>query len=141
MQTVSFFTFFIFAELNDKEMYTIKPFLLFFCVFLLIGCSADEDFSRVYAEGKVELQDVAYNDVSLSIKSGDKISATTVLNPNGNFILSGPLYSREFSLVSSHKLQAFSASKVGCSISEDSLSISIPAGITHIIFHSIKLQE
>ena len=70
---------------------------------------------RVVGPGKVELLDVAYNDVSLSIKSGDKISATTVLNPNGNFILSGPLYSREFSLVSSHKLQAFSASKVGCS--------------------------
>lgn len=120
-----------------------KLLVLTTCLFLLffMSCTSENrDNARAYVEGTITGNEIDFSEVKVVIKSDSKNVAETIPNTNGQFKLSGPLLSDSFSLVLSKKIKTFSASKEGCSLSTDSLEITIPIGTTYITFNEINLE-
>ena len=117
---------------------------LFFTLFIfnvLLGCqSENRNNSRAYVEGKITATHLQFAEINVMIKSESAIVAETSPTNSGNFTLSGPLLSDSFSLVFNSKIKSFNPSKSGCTISNDSLQIIVPAGITYITFNEIILE-
>ena len=113
--------------------------LLFSC--LCFGCqSENRDNSRAYVEGTISKTHLNYNEIYVMIKNGNTIVAEVIPNNSGEFTISGPLLSESFSLLFTSKVKSFKASKPGCAISDDSLQIIVPPGITFITFNQIELE-
>lgn len=119
-------------------------FFSIFSVFLLMlffGCtSEDRNNSRVYIEGKITGNNIFFDEVSINAFSNDKNIATAIPESSGDFVLSGPLLSDSFHLVFNRKIESFSSSKNGCTLSADSLKILVPSGVTYITFNEIELK-
>lgn len=112
---------------------------LIFCLFL--GCQSDNRSNpRAYVEGNVTSTNLESNEITVMIKSESTIVAETIPDGAGNFILSGPLFSENFSMVFNSKIKSFKSSKTGCTISPDSLEIIVPSGTTHLTFTEIILE-
>ena len=115
-------------------------FTLFICT-LFVGCQSENRSNpRAYLEGKITATHLQFAEITAMIKSENTIVAETIPSYSGNFTLSGPLLSDSFSLVFNSKIKSFNASKSGCTISNDSLQIMVPAGITYITFTNIILE-
>lgn len=119
----------------------MKALKIFFLLLLFVGCGSD-DFTnvRAFVEGNVSSATVALDEVDLHLESQNKVIAQTKLTSGGHFVLSGPLFSEGFQLVSNKKIKSFTSSKPGCTISPDFFSINIPAGVTYVEFPNIELQ-
>lgn len=108
---------------------------------LLISCGQDDlSSTRAYVEGKIKSPTIT-EEFRIVLESDGKTVAETTPNSSGNFVLSGPLFSEGFSVNFPQKIETFTSSKSGCSISEDSLSITIPKGISYITFTEISLKK
>jgi len=119
-----------------------KLLRLFFFIAFLLSCGSDDlSSTRAYVEGKVKTETLYLEDLKISITSENKTVAQTVPTSSGNFVLSGPLFSEGFSVNFNEKIKSFSASKSGCTLSDDSLSIHIPERISHIIFSEVTMQK
>lgn len=114
--------------------------LIFFAAFYM-GCNSESrDNSRAYVEGTVTGNKLDYKEIKVTLKSEGTIIAEATPNSSGGFVISGPLLSETFSLVSNRKIKSFAASKSGCILSSDALQISIPPGTTYITFNEIILE-
>lgn len=120
---------------------------LFFIITTLLvlsifaGCNSENrNNSRAYVEGKMTGNQVDYNKILVSLKSDGKIIAEATPSGSGQFVVSGPLLSESFSLISNKKIKSFTASKSGCTLSADALEIQIPAGTTYLTFNEIILE-
>ena len=102
--------------------------------------SENRDNARAYVEGKITGNQLKFDEISISLKSEGKSIAETIPTTSGEFILSGPMLSGSFSLVSNKKIKSFTASKSGCKISGDSLEILVPTGTTYITFNEIIVE-
>lgn len=115
----------------------------FFLLFLLLlsACGTD-DFSntRAYAEGKIISENIPADEVEIMLISQGRTVAQTVPVSSGTFVLSGPLFSDDFKIKFSRKIRSFSASKSGCTLTADSLSIEVPAKVSYISFPEIKVK-
>lgn len=116
--------------------------LFFILLMLCLSCGSDDlSNTRAYAEGKVVSESFAMNDLDIFIISNTKVVAQTKPTASGSFVLSGPMFSDGFDLKFNRKIASFSASKEGCSLSQDSLSIVLPDEVSFISFEEIRLQE
>ena len=112
-----------------------------FLLSVFVGCNSENrDNSRAYVEGKITGNQLDYNDITVFLKSDGKNIAEANPTSSGTFILSGPLLSDTFSLVSIKKIKSFTASKSGCKLSANALEIMIPTGTTYITFNEIILE-
>ncbi|QDP85520.1 hypothetical protein FNJ88_08085 [Chryseobacterium sp. SNU WT5] len=112
-----------------------------FVLILIISCNSENrDNSRAYVEGKITGTQAVLSKATVSIKSDGKNVAEVIPNASGNFTLSGPLLNDSFTLVLNTKIKSFSTTKLGCTLSTDSLQIQIPVGTTYITFNEIKLE-
>ena len=76
--------------------------------------------------------------ILLSIK---KIIAESFPKESGSFVLAGPYDKGVYKLqLKDFKIKSFSTDTQGCKISNDSLSIEIPDGVTYVIFNDITLK-
>jgi len=117
-------------------------FHLFLFATLAISCGSDDlSSTRAYVEGKVKTETLYLEDLNISITSENKTVARTIPTSSGNFVLSGPLFSDGFSVNFNEKIKTFSASRSGCTLSEDSLSIIVPEGVSYITFSEITMQK
>ena len=108
---------------------------------LFLGCDSESrNNSRAFVEGKITGTQIDYKEINISLSSDSKNIADTFPNSSGDFILSGPLLSDTFSLVSNKKIKSFSASKSGCKLSTHALQILVPAGTTYLVFNEIILE-
>ena len=123
-----------------KLIFTYLGSILIFL--MLTSClSENRSNARAYVEGHLKAKPKYSGKVILSLQSGAKIIAKVTPTINDRFIMSGPLLTDSFTLLSSHKIQSFSASREGCVLAADSSSIAVPAGITYLIFNEINIAE
>lgn len=118
----------------------MKWFFLGLALFFVSCGSDDLSNVRAYAEGKIVTENIAMGEVKISLISNGRVVSQGQPSSSGNFILSGPLFSDGFEVKMNHKIQSFSTSRAGCSISEDSLSVVVPEGISYISFDEIRLK-
>lgn len=106
-----------------------------------VGCqSENRNNSRAYVQGKFTGNTGKMEEIKVMIISENRNVAETIPDNFGNFVLSGPLLSQIFGLKLNRKIKSFSASKTGCILSSDAMEISVPAGLTYIIFNEIELE-
>ena len=67
--------------------------------------------------------------------------AQTALQSGGEFKLSGPISDDGFALTATEKIKYFIADKSGLELSQDSMQINVPQGITYIKFNEIVLKK
>lgn len=116
-------------------------FLLTLFSIIFLGCrSENRDNSRVYVEGKISGNNLNFPSLRVVLEDEGQLIAEVIPHDNGQFVLSGPLLTDSFSLGINKKIKSFSASKPGCTLSEDSLKIVVPAGITYITFNEIIVE-
>ena len=109
---------------------------------LFLSCRSDsQENPRAFVEGKLISATVDYNKFSLKIISEKTVVAETMLEPGGNFKLSGPIGKTGFAITSTEKIKTFSADKTGLILSSDGYEIRVPAGITYIKFNEIVLEK
>lgn len=121
-----------------KLFYSLTSIIL---LSVFLSCSSENrDNSRAYVEGRIEAKQADLNLITVIIKSENKNMAETIPDGSGEFVLSGPLLSDSFSLVINRKIKSFSASKEGCSLSDNAKEIMIPSGTTYITFNEIILE-
>lgn len=117
---------------------------LFFTLYLFtifLGCQTDSRTNpRAYVEGNVTSTNLESAEITVTISSENTAVAVTIPESSGKFTVSGPLFSDSFSLVFNAKVKSFKSSKSGCTVSDDALSISVPAGTTYITFTEIILE-
>lgn len=112
-----------------------------FSLILLMSCGSDDLSNiRAYTEGKLTSKTHIVSDIELALKSEDRIISQGNPDANGNFTLSGPLFSQGFSLVSNQKILRFTASNSQVQLAPDSLSIVVPKGVTYVKFEEILVQ-
>lgn len=106
-----------------------------------LGCNSENrNNSRAYVEGNLTGNVSNSAEIELKIRSANLIIAEAIPDTAGKFEISGPLVSDSFSLYINRKIKSFSTTKMGCSLSSDSLEIIIPSGTTYIVFNEILLK-
>lgn len=120
----------------------MKLFYAFLTFSVFLACQSDSrDNPRAYVEGKITGNNLKFDKISVALESDDTNIAETVPANSGDFTLSGPLISENFSVVLNKKIISFIASKQDCTLSADSLQILVPAGNTYVTFDEIKVKE
>lgn len=117
--------------------------MVFLAIFSLVFISCEtenRDNSRAYVEGKITGNNLNFSLIKIELKDENKLIAEVIPSDNGQFVLSGPLLTDSFSVEINKKIKSFSASKSGCVLSEDSLKITVPVGLTYITFNEIILE-
>ncbi|MFC0342694.1 hypothetical protein [Epilithonimonas hispanica] len=118
--------------------------LSLFCLLsiLLIECKEDDaNIFRAYAEGKITYSDAKFLEDPIHLVKDKKIIAETYPKESGSFVLAGPYDKGAYKLqLKNFKVKSFSTDTQGCKISNDSLSIEIPDGVTYVIFNDITLK-
>ena len=119
----------------------MKKFLFFIISFFVFTACGSDDLgtTRAYVEGKISTS--GFSEVNISITSAGKIVAQTIPTSKGSFVLSGPLFSGDFTVNFTKKIESFATTKTNCTLSKDSLSIIVPQPISYIIFDDIKLKK
>lgn len=119
----------------------MKRLLIPLILLLFLSCqSEDRSNPRAYVEGKIADSRVEFALMKVKLKNENSFAAEVIPSDNGEFILSGPLRSENFSVIFDSKVASFKSSKSGCFISKDSMEILIPTGTTYITFSEIKLK-
>ena len=120
----------------------MKLFYAFLTFSVFLACQSDSrDNPRAYVQGKITGTNLKFDKISVILESDHTNIAETVPANSGDFTLSGPLISEDFSVVLNKKIESFTASKQGCTLSADSLQILVPAGNTYVTFDEIKVKE
>ena len=118
-----------------------KITLFFFASLLLLSCSNDDTSNtRIYVEGIIKTS-LPANEIELKLVNEERTISSTKLESNGQFIMSGPVFSGNTTLISNQKIKMFSSDKQGLQISGDSLSIIIPSTISYLKFNEIQLAR
>lgn len=113
---------------------------LLFAVVLFTSCREDSrENPRFYTEGKIS-GNVDLNRFSLTLFHDNRIAAETLLSANKAFRLSGPVGKGEVRLTATEKIGGFSPAVSGLRLTEDSLSIIFPVGMTYVKFDEIKIK-
>lgn len=118
--------------------------LSFFCLLSLLAIQCKDDDAnifRAYAEGKITYSDAKFLEDPIHLVKDKKIIAETYPKESGSFVLAGPYDKGAYKLqLKNFKIKSFSTDTQGCKISNDSLSIEIPDGVTYVIFNDITLK-
>lgn len=109
---------------------------------LLTQCKDDDaNIFRAYVEGKFIFSDAKFLEDPVHLVIDKKIIAETFPKESGSFVLAGPYEKGAYQLkMKNFKIKSFSTETAGCKISNDSLSIEIPDGVTYVIFNDITLK-
>lgn len=109
---------------------------------LLIQCKDDDaNIFRAYVEGKFTYSDGKFLEEPVRLVVDNKIIAESYPKESGSFVLAGPYNKGAYKLqLKDFKIKSFSTDTQGCKISNDSLSIEIPDGVTYVIFNDITLK-
>jgi hypothetical protein len=115
-----------------------------FCLLsiLLIQCKDDDaNIFRAYVEGKFTYTDGKFLEEPVHLVVNKKIIAESFPKESGSFVLAGPYDKGAYKLqLQDFKIKSFSTDTPGCKISNDSLSIEMPDGVTYVIFNDITLK-
>ncbi|WP_333850883.1 hypothetical protein [Epilithonimonas sp.] len=118
--------------------------LSLFCLLsiLLTQCKDDDaNIFRAYVEGKFTYSDGKFLEEPIHLVVNKKIIAESFPKESGSFVLAGPYDKGAYKLqLKDFKIKSFSTDTQGCKISNDSLSIEIPDGVTYVIFNDIILK-
>lgn len=118
--------------------------LSLFCLLsiLLTQCKDDDaNIFRAYVEGKFTYSDGKFLEDRIHLIVNKKIIAESFPKESGSFVLAGPYDKGTYKLqLKDFKIKSFSTDTQGCKISNDSLSIEIPDGVTYVIFNDITLK-
>lgn len=108
----------------------------------MIECKEDDaNIFRAYAEGKITYSDAKFLEDPIHLVKDKKIIAETYPKESGSFVLAGTYDKGAYKLqLKNFKIKSFSTDTQGCKISNDSLSIEIPDGVTYVIFDDIVLK-
>ena len=112
-------------------------------LFLLLTQCKEDDASifRAYVEGKFTYSDGKFLEQPIRLVVDKKIIAESFPKDSGSFVLAGPYDKGVYRLqLKGFKIQSFSTDTKGCKISNDSLSIEIPDGVTYVIFNNITVK-
>jgi len=109
---------------------------------LLTQCKDDDaNIFRAYVEGKFTYSDGKFLEEPIHLVVNKKIIAESFPKESGSFVLAGPYDKGAYKLqLKDFKIKSFSTDTQGCKISNDSLSIEIPDGVTYVIFNDIILK-
>lgn len=108
---------------------------------LLLQCKDDEaNIFRAYVEGKFTYSDGKFLEEPIHLIVNKKIIAESFPKESGSFVLASSDKGAYKLQLKDFKIKSFSTDTQGCKISNDSLSIEIPDGVTYVIFNDITLK-
>ena len=133
---------FTFLNYESLKLYLKIPAILCVLSLLLLQCKDDEaNIFRAYVEGKFTYSDGKFLEERIHLIVNKKIIAESFPKESGSFVLAGPYDKGVYKLqLKDFKIKSFSTDTQGCKISNDSLSIEIPDGVTYVIFNDITLK-